>query len=56
MKGIYTTCFDKSTIDECPMTYKSVEEITEHIYDTVDIIEQIKPIFSFKASENITKR
>lgn len=56
MKGIYTTCVDKSTIDECPMTYKPVEEITKYISDTVDIIERIKPIFNFKASENITKR
>lgn len=56
MKGIYTTCVDRSTIDECPMTYKPVEEITKYISDTVDIVEQIRPIYNFKASKNTAKR
>lgn len=56
MEGIYTTCVDRSTLDECPMTYKPVEEITKHISDTVDIVKQLKPIYNFKASENVVKR
>ena len=51
MDGIYTTsvCFD--TIDEAPMVYKPMDEIVENIKDTVDILEIIKPVYNFKASE-----
>ena len=33
------------------MAYKNAGEIVEAIKDTVDIIEVIKPIYNFKASE-----
>ncbi len=51
MEGIYTTsvCFD--TIDEAPMVYKPMDEIVENIKDTVDILEIIKPVYNFKASD-----
>lgn len=51
MKGIYTTSVNKKTIDESPFAYKPIESIIENIGDTVDIIEVIKPIYNFKASE-----
>lgn len=51
MEGIYTTCVNTSTIDESPMAYKPIEEILENIQDTVDVINIIKPIYNFKASE-----
>lgn len=51
MEGIYTTSVNQSTIDESPMVYKPMEEIVENIKDTVDIINVIKPIYNFKASE-----
>lgn len=51
MQGIYTTCVNTSTIDESPMVYKPIEEIIENIKDTVEIIDVIKPIYNFKASE-----
>lgn len=51
MQGIYTTSVNESTIDESPMVYKPINEIVENIKDTVDIIEIIKPIYNFKASE-----
>ena len=51
MKGIYTTSVNYSTVDEAPMAYKPVEEILEYIQDTVDVIEVIKPVYNFKASE-----
>ena len=50
MYGIYSTSINEDTIDESPMVYKSMEEIKEHIKDTVDIIEIIKPIYNFKAN------
>lgn len=51
MDGIYTTSVSVETIDEAPMVYKPMEEIVENIQDTVDILEIIKPVYNFKASE-----
>lgn len=51
MNGIYTMSVNKNTLDESPMAYKNAGEIVEAIKDTVDIIEVIKPIYNFKASE-----
>lgn len=51
MKGIYTTSVSQSTIDESPMAYKSMDEILEHIKDTVEIVKIIKPVYNFKESE-----
>lgn len=51
MEGIYTTCVDRKTIDEAPMAYKPKEEIISHIHDTVEILDTIKPVYNFKASE-----
>lgn len=50
MKDIYTTSVNRSTIDESPMAYKSIDDITENIKDTVEINEIIKPIYNFKAN------
>lgn len=51
MDGIFTTSVSAETIDEAPMVYKPMEEIVENIKDTVDILEIIKPVYNFKASE-----
>ena len=51
MDGIYTTSVNEETIDEAPMVYKPMEEIIEHIKDTVEIEKIIKPIYNFKANE-----
>lgn len=51
MNGIYTTCVVKDTLDESPMAYKSMDAIVQNIEPTADIIDCIKPIYNFKASE-----
>ena len=51
MEGIYTTSVNASTIDEAPMAYKSLEDIIGVIKESVDVIEILKPIYNFKASE-----
>ena len=51
MKGIWTSCVSKDTIDESPMAYKPYEEIQDLIGDTVDIKYTLKPVYSFKANE-----
>jgi len=49
MKGIYSTSIMRSTIDEAPMAYKSMEYLTKRISDTVRIDGIIRPIYNFKA-------
>ncbi len=51
MKGIYTTSVNESTLDEAPMAYKSLDDIIGVIRESVDVIEVLKPIYNFKASE-----
>ena len=49
MQGIYTTSVGAATLDECPMAYKSMADITGNIGPTADIERIIKPIYNFKA-------
>ena len=51
MEGIYTTSVNASTLDEAPMAYKSLEDIIDVIRESVDIIDIMKPIYNFKASD-----
>lgn len=53
MKGIYTTSVNRSTLDESPMAYKSLEDIVDNITPTVDIFKRIVPIYNFKSSEEV---
>jgi len=49
--GIYTTTVNKSTLDECALAYKPMDEIINNIQDTVEIVDIIKPVYNFKARE-----
>lgn len=49
MQGIYTTSINEGTLDECPMAYKSIDDIVNNINDTVEILKIIKPVYNFKA-------
>ena len=49
MQGIYTTSVGQATLDECPMAYKSMEDIVSNIGPTAEIERIIKPIYNFKA-------
>lgn len=51
MEGIYTTSVSRSTLDECPMAYKSMEDITRCIGPTARIERVIRPVYNFKAGE-----
>ena len=51
MNGIFTTCVVPDTLDESPMAYKGMDEIVAQIGPTADIIERIKPVYNFKATE-----
>ena len=50
MVGIFTTSVSRATIDEAPQAYKSIEEISLAIKDTVEIVDIIKPIYNFKTN------
>ena len=51
MKGIYTTSINENTLDEAPMAYKRLEDIIDVIKESVDVIDVMKPIYNFKASD-----
>lgn len=49
LAGVYTTTATEHTLDESPDAYKDMAVILENIKETVDVIEMIKPVYSFKA-------
>lgn len=51
MQGVYSTTISKSTLDEAPMAYKSMDEIVRHIGPTAEIVKVLKPVYNFKAGE-----
>ncbi len=51
MKDVYTTSVNENTLDEAPMAYKSLADIIDVIRDSVDVVEVLKPVYNFKASE-----
>lgn len=50
MENIYTTSVNEFTIDEAPFVYKTLDEILNHIGDTVEVERVIKPVYNFKAN------
>ena len=51
MAGVYTTSVSEAPLDEAPMAYKRLEDIIDVIQESVEIIDVMKPIYNFKASE-----
>ena len=51
MEGVYTTSVSEATLDEAPMAYKSLADIIDVIRESVDVIDIMKPIYNFKASD-----
>ena len=49
MEGIYSSTVSAGTLDECPMAYKSKEEILQQITPTAEVLREIRPIYNFKA-------
>lgn len=49
MKGIYSSCISKDTLDEAPFAYRNLDDIADAINDTVSINKIIRPIYNFKA-------
>ena len=53
--GIFTTCVNHSTLDECPFAYKGMDDIVENISPTAEIVNVIRPIYNFKANSTTIK-
>jgi tRNA-splicing ligase RtcB (3'-phosphate/5'-hydroxy nucleic acid ligase) len=51
MEGVWTTSVSEETLDEAPMAYKPLSEILEKIGETSEVVDFIKPVYNFKASE-----
>ena len=52
MEGVYTTSVNENTIDEAPMAYKSLDDIIDVIQESVNVIDIMKPVYNFKASDD----
>ena len=48
MKGIYTSCISKDTLDEAPFAYRDIEYIKEAVKETVEITKLLKPVYNYK--------
>ena len=49
MKGVYSSCIGKGTLDEAPFAYRGIEQIADAISETVKIDKVLKPVYNFKA-------
>ena len=51
MKGIYTSCISKDTLDEAPFAYRGIDYIKEVIKDTVEVENVLTTIFNYKGGD-----
>ena len=49
MKGIYSTCISKDTLDEAPFAYRGMEEMLDVVGETVQVEKILHPLYNFKA-------
>ena len=52
MKGIYSSCINRDTLDEAPFAYRSLEQIRGAISETAKIDKIITPVYNFKAGRD----
>ncbi len=51
MDGVYSTSISRETLDECPMAYKTMDEIVNNIGGTAEITNVIRTVYNFKAGD-----
>ena len=56
MTEVFSTTVGDETLDECPMAYKSMNDIIRYIAPAVRIEKRIIPVYNFKAGENVMQR
>ncbi len=48
MKGIYSSCISKDTLDEAPFAYRNIDYIKNAVAETMDITKILKPVYNYK--------
>ena len=51
MKGIYSSCIGKDTLDEAPFAYRKLNEIEEAVKDRVEIEKVLHRVYNFKGEK-----
>jgi len=49
MKNVWSSSVSERTKDEAPQAYKPKREILEHLGETAEVTETLKPVYNFKA-------
>jgi tRNA-splicing ligase RtcB len=49
MSNVVSTSVCESTLDEAPMAYKPMKDITSNMSETVDLIDILVPVYNFKS-------
>ena len=53
MRGIYSSCIGKETLDEAPFAYRPLDEIADAISPTVSVEQILRPLYSYKAGGEV---
>jgi RNA-splicing ligase RtcB len=56
MTEVFSTTVSDETLDECPMAYKSMDDIVRYIGPSARIEKRIIPIYNFKAGESAPQK
>ena len=51
MKDVYSPTINKSTLDEIPAAYRSLDDIKSNLEETVQIIKVLHPIYNYKGGK-----
>lgn len=51
MKGIYSSCISKETLEEAPFAYRGIQDILGAVTDTVAVEKVLKPVYNYKAQD-----
>lgn len=51
MEGIYTSSVNENPLDDAHMACKSLNDIIDIIRESVEVIDVIKPVYNYKASD-----
>ncbi|MDR1595837.1 MAG: RtcB family protein [Puniceicoccales bacterium] len=51
MKGVWSSCVGKNTLDESPMAYKKTNDILDAIVDTLEVTNRMFPVYNFKCDK-----
>jgi RNA-splicing ligase RtcB len=46
--GIYSSCINRSTLDESPFCYRNLSDIQDAVCETVQIEHLLKPLYNYK--------